>query len=108
LTTSRTGTAKYKRNSQRVKAAAKAAGVTHCPGYETSDGTRQVCGVELDYQTPLLPNSVEADHVVPHSAGGSDDLANLRVICRNCNTKRNRVTATPKPDVAQFPTIFVW
>lgn len=31
------------------------------------------------------------DHVIPKSAGGGDDRANLQVLCRSCNSsKRNR------------------
>ena len=34
------------------------------------------------------------DHVLPQSAGGSDQLDNLALACRNCNERRgNRVVA---------------
>jgi 5-methylcytosine-specific restriction protein A len=34
------------------------------------------------------------DHVVPVSAGGSDDLTNLRVLCATCNLRKaNKIVA---------------
>lgn len=41
----------------------------------------------------LRPDAAtEKDHVVPYSLGGTDDIANLRPICKRCNTRRgNRV-----------------
>jgi len=40
------------------------------------------CGVSGD------PMSLEVDHVVPRTAGGSDDLGNLVPACRSCNAKK--------------------
>lgn len=31
------------------------------------------------------PSMIEVDHVIPLSAGGSNDLDNLRTACRRCN-----------------------
>ena len=41
------------------------------------------------------------DHVLPQSAGGSDDADNLALACRNCNERRgNRVAGRdPETDV---------
>jgi 5-methylcytosine-specific restriction endonuclease McrA len=89
VTTSRTGTATYLRNRKRVLHAAKAAGLTHCPGYEDRAGAHRVCGRELDYETPLLDGSAETDHITDHRYGGTDGVANLRVLCRACNRARN-------------------
>ena len=104
MATSRTGTAKYLRNRARIIRQARASGVTHCPGHE-GNGFR--CGRVLDYTQPLLPESVEADHIVPHHRGGTDDLDNLRVLCRACNLDRNRKGA-PMPTVIDFPTTSDW
>lgn len=35
------------------------------------------------------PKPWELDHIVPWSAGGSDDSTNLRVLCEPCNQKRS-------------------
>lgn len=104
MTTSRTGTTTYLRNSKRVKAQARASGLTHCPGYEGHP-----CGVELDYDTPLLPNSVETDHIIEHRYGGTDDVDNLRVLCRAQNLERNRTRPeVDVPDAADFPVSRDW
>jgi 5-methylcytosine-specific restriction endonuclease McrA len=40
----------------------------------------------------------EVDHILPRHRGGSDDVANLRVVCRHDNRARqSRVDWTP-PD----------
>lgn len=28
------------------------------------------------------------DHIVPYSKGGTDDFKNLRILCKNCNSKK--------------------
>ena len=33
---------------------------------------------------------MEVDHVVPVKAGGTDDLDNLRAICRDCHIARHK------------------
>lgn len=32
---------------------------------------------------------LEVDHIIPWSAGGSDDMDNLRTLCHRCNTERS-------------------
>jgi 5-methylcytosine-specific restriction endonuclease McrA len=106
MATSRTGTTTYLANSNRAKRQAQRSGLTHCPGIEENNFT---CGVELDYRTPRLPNSAETDHVIEHARGGTDALANLRVICRTCNLVRNRRTPPPPPPGPdEFPTSRAW
>lgn len=102
MATSRTGTAKYLRNAGRVKRQAQRDGLTHCPGVDAP------CGVELDYATPLQPNSAESDHITEHKHGGSDDLDNLRVICRTCNLGRNARTPVTISSADDFPTSRAW
>lgn len=104
MATSRTGTSTYLRNAKRVKAQARADGLTHCPGYEGHP-----CGVELDYDVPLLDNSAETDHIIEWSQGGTDDVDNLRVLCRKQNLERNRTKpAIDVPDAADFPVSRDW
>lgn len=38
---------------------------------------------------------LEVDHIRPVYAGGSDDLDNLRTLCRGCHIDRHRRKRTP-------------
>lgn len=109
MATSRTGTAVYIRNRRTVLNKARRQGLTHCPGYTDDDGVHHACGVELDYDTPLLDNSAETDHIVEYRHGGTDEISNLRVLCRRQNRERNheRTRVTP-PDAADFPVSQAW
>ena len=102
MATSRTGTAKYLRNSAAVKRRARRNGLTHCPGVDAD------CGVELDYEVSKQPNSAETDHIIEHRYGGTDDADNLRVVCRACNLGRNRREPVPVAPAEQFPTSRAW
>lgn len=55
--------------------------------YERDDYTCQVCGVEggADGEDVVL----QADHIVPRSRGGEDDMENLRTLCRTCHQARH-------------------
>lgn len=110
MATSRTGTAKYLRNRRRVLAAARAGGLTHCPGYSDPAGGHYPCGRELNYDTPLLPESAEADHVLSPKHGGTDEVDNLTPLCRACNVTKGDGTRTPirTPDADDFPVTRDW
>jgi len=80
VATSRTGTALWKKLSAAAKWQAQQNGQDQCPH----------CHVILDYVTPKQPNSAEADHIVPHSLGGTDTMDNIEVICRHCNGSKGK------------------
>jgi hypothetical protein len=46
---------------------------------------------------------LEADHIIPWSAGGSDDLDNLRTLCHECNQERSNFSV-PGDDWRRLPT----
>lgn len=98
-TTSRTGTSTYLRNRKRLIQQAKHNGLEHCPR----------CNTHLNYEQPGQPNSVEADHITPHSKGGTDHLNNLQILCRTCNrTLSNKKTTKPTPTRHQPTTKNNW
>ena len=39
-------------------------------------------------------NPLTGDHIVPLSAGGRNELSNVRILCRRCNSTRGGVRAT--------------
>jgi len=99
MATSRTGTGKYLKARTQVIAEAKAANLTNCPS----------CNQGLDYDIPNQPHSAETDHIIEYRNGGSDEVENLRVICRSCNLARNaRRTEFANHGPNQFPLSRVW
>ena len=103
MVTSRTGTRKYLAARAEVIAEAQANGLTYCPGFDDHE-----CGQPLDYLNALRPNSAETDHVLRHADGGSDEAANLRVLCRSCNLARNRPPTETGYQSGDFPTTRAW
>lgn len=59
------------------------------------DGGRcQKCGIECLRRTARVPRwdawqRGEMDHVVPKSKGGTNDVDNLRLLCRRCNRRKH-------------------
>ncbi len=50
-----------------------------------------ICGSTLDRREPEQwrnPRAISFDHVLPRSAGGLSNLANLRLAHRSCNMER--------------------
>lgn len=73
MATSRTGTSKYLKARDRLKA---------------RQDPCWICGQAIDYSLPGgEPGSFEADHVEPYSRGGTDTLGNLRASHRLCNQR---------------------
>ena len=57
-----------------------------------------ICGRPLDYRT----DEFHIDHIVPHSKGGSHDMANLQLAHPSCNLRKsNRM---PEPINAEQAT----
>ncbi|MEW6917994.1 HNH endonuclease [Trueperella pyogenes] len=75
---SRTGTAPHRHFRREVLTRDQTAGITTCP----------ICGATLNYHQSRQPNSAEADHIIPHSLGGTNHPDNGRTICRQCNQRR--------------------
>lgn len=46
------------------------------------------------------------DHILPQSAGGSDDPDNLALACRNCNERRGNRSEGRDPQTGQVVPIF--
>lgn len=75
MATSRTGTTRWMKVRDERRRIALEQGIYHCP----------ICRVPLDWMYSGRPNSVEVDHITPHTQGGRDEIENTRVICRRCN-----------------------
>ena len=55
------------------------------------DGWRcYLCNEALSSATPVNhPKALTLDHFIPRSRGGTDDTANLRTCCRECNIRKS-------------------
>lgn len=51
--------------------------------HHISDGTCQYCGENLESLTEM-----DVDHIIARSAGGSDEIGNLRASCHPCNSMK--------------------
>jgi len=60
--------------------------------WEKAGGKCVYCSVEVTYYSKKS-NSLEIDHVVPKSKGGSDDESNLACACRGCNRAKHDMSA---------------
>jgi len=55
--------------------------------YERDNYTCQICGVQGGQKGEDVV--LQADHIMPKSKGGNDDLENLRTLCRTCHQARH-------------------
>ena len=109
MATSRTGTARYKRNSNRALHAAQVANLTHCPCKGNCKQHRgRTCNVPLDYTNRRRPNGASVEHVQAWATGGTDDVTNLTIICLRCNEtlgdKRQRTKRQHVPTIEPATT----
>ena len=58
--------------------------------FERAHGRCEMCGVVL------LPAEWECDHAVPLKQGGTNDVSNLRVLCKPCHRTKTRRDRKPK------------
>lgn len=49
------------------------------------------CGCQLKHNPKegYHPQGVSIDHIIPQKRGGSDDLGNLVLCCRRCNSRKH-------------------
>lgn len=76
--------------------------------WEACGGACSLCGVSMQFEHDNSPTSFEIDHITPLSVGGTNDLENLRGVCKSCNLKEAKKSgrqlvlvsggATPTPN----------
>lgn len=65
------------------------------------DGVCRYCGMELDGED--VDSSPAIDHVIPQCQGGSDDISNLALSCRRCNSSKGGRTPIEAGMVLKSP-----
>jgi len=68
--------------------------------YKKYNGTCQLCGKDLTLETMTL------DHIIPLAAGGSDDVENLWIACKQCNWIK--ADTLPEDFQKRIATIFIY
>lgn len=56
-------------------------------------------------RTPIDIVSLTLDHIIPRSLGGEFSLANMQVICRECNERKSNMTAEGFTNLLEFAQI---
>lgn len=57
--------------------------------FDICGGKCPECGREMSLTNHRAKNSyMTIDHIVPKSKGGTNNIQNLRALCRSCNIKR--------------------
>lgn len=93
MSTSRTGTASWKKLVRAKRYAKQQEHVPRCPR----------CRVALRFDVPNQPCSAELDHLVPASHGGEDTWENTEIVCHTCNRSKGNRLAAPQRPVALSP-----
>lgn len=78
-----------------------------------SESTRQQVFKRADYCCEYCQTSqaysgiaLEIDHIIPQSANGSDDLANLCAACHTCNQHKHMATNSADPKTNAVVQLF--
>lgn len=73
-------------------------------GRQLLDSTRRLVLRRDHYRCVFCGRAglLEVDHIIPWSAGGSDDPDNLRTLCRHCNQDRSNFRV-PADDCRRIP-----
>ena len=63
--------------------------------FESSSKKCCLCNKELhnDINNCFDSNYMQIDHILPKSLNGSNDLSNLRAICKSCNSRRRNLSS---------------
>ena len=77
---------RFKANNRRKRRAAKNAG----SGHFTVEEFEALCSVygHACLCCGVTGRKLEADHVVPLTKGGSDDISNIQPLCGKCNRRK--------------------
>lgn len=55
------------------------------------DNSCQMCNLKLQNDNPEMVNYLQIDHLISKKRGGSNNISNLRPLCKKCNSaKRDR------------------
>jgi 5-methylcytosine-specific restriction endonuclease McrA len=63
-------------------------------------GVCALCGCVVTLETNAK-NQASVDHVIPRSAGGSEEFSNLQLLCRECNQNKGSTIIDEDGEVAE-------
>lgn len=87
----RTRIAKVRRNKRRRARERCWETVAERDGYRCQNcGVGAIIVLGSDSEPKLDTSHLTIDHIRPLADGGTNDLSNLQVLCRDCNLKKNR------------------